>query len=81
MPLMIKNGVIMTKSQYTSSQSGVTYYTVHVAAQGCADMIDIAVDLAKYTQLKEMEAVQGNLGYSRGRFELLPPSPLGAEKP
>jgi hypothetical protein len=85
MPMMIKNGVVMTKSQYTSSTSGVTYYTVHVAVQGCADMIDIAVDLARFTQMKEMETVQGNLGYSRGRFELLSSvgtvGSVGSEKP
>jgi hypothetical protein len=69
--LTIKDGIIINKTQYTSSTSGVTYYTLNVAAIGCSDMVDVAVDQARFTQTKLMDKVNGTLGYARGRFELI----------
>ncbi len=69
--LRIEDGTIINKSHYTSSGTGVTYYTLHVAVMGCSDMIDIGVDQARYTQAKLMEPVESAVGYSRGRFEFV----------
>jgi hypothetical protein len=79
--LEIKDGIVMSKSQYTSASNGVTYYTAHIAAQGCADMLDVAVDMAKFTQLREMQQVNASLGYSRGRFEFLSTPPAATSAP
>lgn len=69
--LQIEDGIVMNKTQYTSTGSGTTYYTLHVAVLGCSDMIDIGVDQAKYTQTKTQDPVNAAVGYARGRFEFL----------